>query len=171
MAEQADRTLRPTTFQPGELVLVSQAKIRSPEERAKFSGNLSARYIGPYEIIENLGSGNYRIKLPANIRAHDVINVEHFKKFSKPDNFEPEALWTDEDGTYFYPEKLVKHRYVKRKRKVGKRNRNVNTLEFLVRWRGYSPDHDTWEPEANVKEFAQPIIDMYWQSTRRRDGQ
>ena len=106
MAEQADRSLQLTTFQPGEFVLVSQAKIRSPEERAKFSTKLSARYIGPYEIIESLGSGNYRIKLPANIRAHDVINVEHFKKFSKPEGFEPDALWTDADGTYFSKSRL-----------------------------------------------------------------
>lgn len=33
------------------------------------------------------------------------------------------------------------------------------TREFLVRWKGYAPEHDTWEPEENLK--CPDLIEKY----------
>ncbi|PWA51989.1 reverse transcriptase domain-containing protein [Artemisia annua] len=39
--------------------------------------NLSAKMIGPVEIVEKLNSNAYRLKLPSHIRCSDVFNVKH----------------------------------------------------------------------------------------------
>nr|GFC22871.1 putative reverse transcriptase domain-containing protein [Tanacetum cinerariifolium] len=38
---------------------------------------LSAKMIGPLEIMEKMNSNAYRLKLPSHIRCSDVFNVKH----------------------------------------------------------------------------------------------
>ncbi|KAL6225843.1 hypothetical protein ACLB2K_004692 [Fragaria x ananassa] len=45
-------------------------------------GKLSPRYIGPYEIIERVGSLAYRLVLPSELsRIHNVFHVSMLRKF------------------------------------------------------------------------------------------
>mmetsp|Transcript_49331 Transcript_49331/g.124040 ORF Transcript_49331/g.124040 Transcript_49331/m.124040 type:complete len:112 (-) Transcript_49331:645-980(-) len=37
--------------------------------------------------------------------------------------------------------------------------RNKSQLKFRVRWKGYEPDEDTWEPYASVKDCE--ALDVY----------
>ena len=46
-------------------------------------------------------------------------------------------------------EDLLDHRLVKRGRKYRE--------EFLVRWRGYGPESDTWEPKSNLMTCQETI--------------
>ena len=43
---------------------------------------LSAKKIGPVEIIEKIYSNAYRLKLPSHIRTADVFNVKHLVPFT-----------------------------------------------------------------------------------------
>lgn len=52
---------------------------------------LSARKIGPLEIVEKINPNAYHLKLPSNIRTPDIFNVKHLILFSS-DN-------TSGDGT------------------------------------------------------------------------
>ena len=42
---------------------------------------LSAKKIGPVEIIEKINSNAYHLKLPSHIRTADVFNVKHLVPF------------------------------------------------------------------------------------------
>ena len=45
-------------------------------------GKLSPRYIGPYEIIERVGSLAYRLALPPELaRIHNVFHVSMLRKY------------------------------------------------------------------------------------------
>ena len=48
----------------------------------------------------------------------------------------------DDDPPQYLVERLVNHRL-----KKGCKNK----LEFLVRWKGYGPESDTWEPRGNIE--------------------
>ena len=37
--------------------------------------------------------------------------------------------------------------------------------EFLIKWMGYGPEHNTWEPEANVEHAPEKLAD-YWKRVR-----
>jgi hypothetical protein len=41
--------------------------------------------------------------------------------------------------------------------------RRRNQLQFMVRWKGFSEAHDSWEPANNV-HAEQLITDFYWQN-------
>ena len=55
---------------------------------------------------------------------------------------DPKAIAAKDKGEYFV-EQILEHR--------GNPTRK-STMEFKVRWAGYSPDFDTWEPWRGVRD-------------------
>ena len=77
--EAADRKRRLVEFEVGDFVWAVLTKDRfSASEYNK----LSARKIGPVEIIEKINPNAYRLKLPNHIRTADVFNVKHLIPFN-----------------------------------------------------------------------------------------
>ena len=52
---------------------------------------LSARKIGPVEIVEKINSNAYRLKLPSHIKTADVFNVKHLVPFRGDSSSDDEA--------------------------------------------------------------------------------
>ncbi|GKB74334.1 hypothetical protein Tco_0935746 [Tanacetum coccineum] len=45
-------------------------------------GKLALRYVGPFEILERIGSVAYRLRLPKELsRIHDTFHVSNLKKY------------------------------------------------------------------------------------------
>jgi hypothetical protein len=55
----------------------------------------------------------------------------------------------------FIVQKIMKFRVVEENDKKSKKVR-----KFLVRWKGYSDEHDTWEPEENLRN-CQNVLTKY----------
>jgi hypothetical protein len=81
-----------------------------------------------------------------------IFNVEHFKKYvESPEELGertklPETRFKKEEKAEFIVEKIIAHKFDKR----GK------TIKYLVRWEGYGPQFDTWEPRSNL--INAPVI-------------
>jgi hypothetical protein len=62
--------------------------------RTTRSRKLRAKYIGPFEVIKRVSLASYELDLPANFKAHPVINIKCLKEFhaslarfvNRPDN-------------------------------------------------------------------------------------
>ena len=66
-------------------------------------GNLSPRYIEPFEILERVGTVVYRVALPSSLSAvHEVFHVSMLWKYSlDPTNvMDWGELIVDTDGTF-----------------------------------------------------------------------
>lgn len=70
----ADSRYRSLEFEVGDLVLAVLTKDRFP---AHEDNKLSARKIGPVEVLEKINPNTYRLKLPSHIHTFDVFNVKH----------------------------------------------------------------------------------------------
>ncbi|KAH9725143.1 Endonuclease [Citrus sinensis] len=70
----ADKKRRALKFQVGDFVWAVLTKDRFLVGEYN---KLSARKIGPLEIIEKINPNAYRLKLPSHIRTADVFNVKH----------------------------------------------------------------------------------------------
>ena len=96
--ELADRKRRHVEFDVGDYVWAVLTKDRfSVGEYNK----LSARKIGPVEIIEKINPNAYRLKLPSHIRTADVFNVKHLIPYtgdnSDDDNSRANSVQPGED--------------------------------------------------------------------------
>ena len=59
---------------------------------------LSARKIGPVEVVEKINANAYRLKLPSHIRTTDVFNVKHLIPY-RGDNSDDEAVGSMNSGS------------------------------------------------------------------------
>ncbi|GJV96777.1 putative nucleotidyltransferase, ribonuclease H [Tanacetum coccineum] len=72
--QDADHKRRHVDFEEGDFVWAVLTKDRFPVGEYN---KLSAKKIGPLEIVEKINSNAYRLKLPSHIRCSDVLIVKH----------------------------------------------------------------------------------------------
>jgi len=143
-AEQANKTRTPLSFKVGDKVLLSTENY-STAVLAKASPKLTARFIGPYEILSSVSKGAYQIKVPTAMKIHPVIPVSALKafvanppEFSNRDPPRPPPVLVDGEPEY-HVESIVKHKKLR------------GETVFLVMWKGYPKEDASWEPADNLK--------------------
>ena len=151
-AERHDKSVNLTRFSPGDLVLVSARKIVPPQLRDKFDSKLKARFVGPFPIVRSIGPNAYEVDLPPSFRAHRTINCEYIRPYLKPEGYgrayQPPPVIVSSEGDFYTPERII-----------AKRVRN-KTVQYLIRWKGYSPDSDTWEPLEHLSLVPQLVTNF-----------
>ncbi|KAD2806136.1 hypothetical protein E3N88_39513 [Mikania micrantha] len=76
----ADNRRRPLEFQIGDLVMLKVSPWKGIFRFGK-RGKLSPRFVGPFKILERIGSVAYRLELPSELgNIHDVFHVSNLKK-------------------------------------------------------------------------------------------
>ena len=137
------------TFEVGDLVLLDGTNIKTNRPTKK----LDHKRFGPYKIIEKLGELTYRLELPDALKAlHNVFHIEKLvpyvtNQISGREDTRPPPIEIEGNEEYEVQEILD----CRRRR---------NKWEYLVSWKGYGPNENSWEPRENV-ENAQDKINQF----------
>ena len=110
-------------------------------------GKLSARYIGPYEIVSKVGPVAYRLKLPPKLsRIHDIFHVSILRKYiSDPSHVLREhPVQLKENLTY----EETPVQIIDRKEQV-LRSKVIHLVKVL--WKNHEREAATWEPEVQMR--------------------
>jgi hypothetical protein len=152
-----------SSFQEGAKVLVNTRNIRllmrikDSETRKE---KLLPRFIGPFEIVKKISEVAFKLKLPEHFKIHDVFHVSLLREFKESGRYQPPPAPIEVDGEWEYEvEKILNERTVRRGRR--------NVTEFFVQWKGYSVEHNTWEPEENLLKAREAIADFRVQRALR----
>src|SRR6266478_4532120 len=131
-------------FKEGEKVWLDSRNLKIPYESRK----LAPKREGPLVVEEVLGRSTYRLTIPEdwkNKRVHNVFHAiqltpyhetaEHGPNYIKPP---PDVI----DG-----EKEYEVEAILASRPKGK------GIEYLIRWKGYGTNEDSWQPERNLSHM------------------
>ena len=111
---------------------------------------LSARFFGPYKIIEKIGEIVYKLELPREAKVHPVFHVSQLKKHVELAKTQSQLPMMNEHGLLAKePLSILDRRLVKKKGQA--------ITEVLVQWRKTFPKYSTWENFAILqKQFSVP---------------
>ena len=142
----ADVQRRPLEFEVGDHVSLKVIPKRGLVRFGK-RGKLSPRFIGPFEILERIGTVAYRLVLPPIMSGvHEVFHVSMLQKYT-PDPahiVDLGQIEVDTDETFGEGPVCIldSHDQVLRRKTV----RLVRVL-----WRHYGVEESTWEREDTVQ--------------------
>ena len=138
-------------FQKGDLVYLKLQPYRQVTVAIRKNLKLAAKFYGPYEVIEKIGSVAYRLALPERSRVHPVFHVSQLKKAIGQAKVQKQLPQVNEQGSFdLVPLRQLETRSILRDHKM--------VYQRLVQWKGCSVDEATWEDEdllkCNFPEFC-----------------
>jgi hypothetical protein len=157
----ADKGRSELTFQVGDEVMLSTKNIKLKKGDTGVRKLLPV-WIGPFEVSAAIGSVAYKLQLPPSLRIHDVFHVSLLKPYHPGGSVQPPPpllLHDGSDENIFEVECILSHRERKYRHRTKK--------QFLIAWKGYGPEHHTWEPEENLDGCPEALQD-YWNAVERR---
>ena len=143
MKHQADKARMDREFQVGSFVYVKLQPYRQKSVVNRKFLKLTAKYFGPYKIIERVGAVAYRLELPQGARVHSVFHISQFKQHLGHTPVQSHLPLLDNHGLITKePLSILDMRMNKRK--------GLLCTEVLVHWKNSFPDDATWE---NLQDF------------------
>ncbi|XP_073137293.1 uncharacterized protein [Henckelia pumila] len=142
----ADHRRRDLEFSVGDHVFIRVAPLKGVMRFAK-KGKFDSRFVGPFEILDRVGTLAYRVAMPPNlVGVHNVFHVSMLRKYiSNPFhvlNLEP--LQSSPHMTYEErPDRIME--------KQERRLRNKTIPMVKVKWLNHSDEEATWETEAYIR--------------------
>lgn len=121
------------------------------------SAKFLPKFIGPFTINKIINEVAYKLDLPPELRIHNVFHVSLLKPYHSNGKVQPPPVYFINDEVAYEVESILNHRIVKRGRK------SIN--EYLVKWKNYGPEHNTWEPESGCIHAPIPL-QIYWSSVK-----
>ncbi|HVQ01617.1 MAG TPA: chromo domain-containing protein, partial [Candidatus Thermoplasmatota archaeon] len=155
---QADRHRRDHDFKIGDFVWLDTRNLSPPEY---LSRKLWERFTGPFQIRRKIGETSFELRLPSYWRIHPVFHVSLLRPYHENDD----NKFPDRQQYYQEPVIIDNHEEFEVEKIIGEARIN-GKKHYLVKWRGYDSEDNTWEPLRNLKNARDAIKD-YLEQVRR----
>src|SRR5712671_3216709 len=143
-----------TQFQPykeGEQVWLDARNLRTTHPTHK----LHPKRYGLFTVTKVLSHVAYQLELPPTWKIHNVFHASYLSLFKETAEHGPNFLEPPPEIVEGEPEWEVE-------RIIGMRYYGTKKIkQYRIRWKGYAPAQDTWEPIKNVHapELVQQFLD------------
>ncbi|XP_073030696.1 uncharacterized protein [Primulina eburnea] len=147
-AAYANKRRRPLEFYQGDRVFLKVSPFRGTA-RFGMKGKLAPIYVGPYEILQRIGTLAYRLALPPSLSGiHDVFHVSMLRKYEPDPSHVLDISEVQLDPDVSYVERPVCN-LDRSERKL--RSKLIPMVK--VQWEHRGVEEATWETERHMKEL------------------
>jgi len=109
---------------------------------------LMERFVGPYKMKKIVSSNTVELELPNTIKIHPVVNISKIHRYIRQvegQRKEQPAPIIIEGEEEWKVERILNKQWVREKDK------------YLVRWKGFTAESDTWEGRENLENMKETI--------------
>ena len=151
MKRQADKKRKETEeYRVGDKVLIS-TKDFSAELMKRAMKKLTEKFIGLYVVRKIMSENVVELELPVLLRVHLVVNVRRLVKYREQvegqKKIPPPPVKVAREKEYEVEEILD------RQERRGK-------MRYLVKWKGYTAEGNTWEGLENLKNTMEKVEEL-----------
>jgi hypothetical protein len=139
-------------FKVGSKVLINPHSLEWIESKGE-GAKLVQRWIGPFEVLQRINPRTYRLHLNNKYPGFPIFNLDHLKLYKETLNeFGKRLVMLDTrehrlDAEEYEVEKIVGKKYNKRRKQY----------TWLVRWKNYGPQFDTWQTRKDLRNAPEML--------------
>jgi hypothetical protein len=115
------------------------------------SAKLGPKRYGPFLVMAAVSHMSFCLKLPPQWKIHNVFHASLLTPYNETTTHSPNFQEPPPDLINGQPEWEVEQI-------LGARRR-CNQLQYLIRWKGFSEAHDSWEPLSHIN--AEQLIEDF----------
>jgi len=146
-------------YQVGDWVLLSTKDLKF-QMVGRQTDKLTERFIGPYKVKKVISANAIELELPSTVKIHPAVNVSRVRKYRNQVEGQrkemPRPVVIEEEEEWEV-EKILNKRKVREKEK------------FLVRWKGFMAEADTWEGRENLENAKEALRDFEREYGRNKE--
>lgn len=136
-------------YEVGQKVWLEAKNIATDRPSAK----LAAKRLGPFTVKEKISSHAYRLDLPHSMKIHPVFHISLLTPHTVDTipgrtQIPPPPIVVDDEDEWEV-EKVLNSRFRYRK------------LQYLVKWKGFGEDGNTWEPAENLEHSPDLVSEFH----------
>ena len=150
-AIQSNKRRRPAPeFHSGDQVLLSTKNLPLVTSNRK----ITSEWLGPLTITTAYPQmDNYTLRLPDNLTGIDLtFHVELIKAYIPNDDKRFPSTKNTKPGPL--PELEHEDGYEIEKILISKTDTKKGTIHYFIKWKGWGPENNTWEPVENIDQEA-----------------
>jgi len=145
-------------YKVGDLVMLSTKDLKY-QMVGRRTEKLTERFVGPYKIKKIVSSNAVELELPSTVKIHPVVNISRIRRYigqvegQKKEQPLPVIIKREEEWEV---ERILNKRRVRGKDK------------YLVQWKGFMAESNTWEGRKNLKNAKEAIEEFEKEYQRDR---
>ena len=149
-----NKGVKPRSYGPNDKVWLNSKYIKT-----KWNRKLEAKFFEPFQVLHPVGKQAYKLKLPKKWRVHNMFHVSLLEQDTSRKGRVSEEVPELEDGdkdSETYKVEAIQDRTVYARESEGL----LSGLYYLVSWKNYPKEENTWEPVLAV-QYHRKLISLF----------